>query len=102
MFFYCFFKRLFMNAMLNTALRAARRAGQVINRASLRIERLYVDKKGPKDYVTEVDREAEQIIIDTLQQAYPYHDILAEESGLIRALATQNSSDAELASTATD
>jgi len=91
-----------MNAMLNTALRAARRAGQVINRASLRIERLYVDKKGPKDYVTEVDREAEQIIIDTLQQAYPDHDILAEESGLIRALATQNSSDAELARTATD
>ncbi len=74
-----------MNAMLNTALRAARRAGQVINRASLRIERLYVDKKGPKNYVTEVDREAEQIIIDTLQQAYPDHDILAEESGMIRA-----------------
>src|SRR5690625_5234311 len=76
-----------MNAMLNTALRAARRAGQVINRASLRIERLYIDKKGPKNYVTEVDREAEQIIIDTLKQAYPEHDILAEESGLLRAVA---------------
>lgn len=74
-----------MNPMLNTALRAARRAGQVINRASLRIERLYVDKKGPKDYVSEVDREAEQIIIDILQQAYPDHEILAEESGLHRA-----------------
>src|SRR5690625_1509577 len=97
MFFYCFLKRLFMNAMLNTALRAARRAGQVINRASLRIERLYVDKKGPKDYVTEVDREAEQIIIDTLQQAYPDHDILAEESGLVRALSAQTSGDSQLA-----
>ncbi|HLR82468.1 MAG TPA: inositol monophosphatase family protein [Paenalcaligenes sp.] len=86
-----------MNAMLNTALRAARRAGQVINRASLRIERLYVDKKGPKDYVTEVDREAEQIIIDTLQQAYPDHDILAEESGLVRALSAQTSGDSQLA-----
>src|SRR5690625_5983233 len=74
-----------MNPMLNTALRAARRAGQVINRASLRIERLYVDKKGPMDYVSKVDREAEQIIIDILQQAYPDHEILAQQSGLHRA-----------------
>lgn len=88
-----------MNAMLNTALRAARRAGQVINRASLRIERLYVDKKGPKNYVTEVDREAEQIIIETLQQAYPDHDILAEESGLVRALGARASEASEAVET---
>jgi|SRR5690625_167196 len=75
-----------MHPMLNTAMRAARRAGQVISRASLRIERLYIDKKGPKNYVTEIDREAENLIVDTLQQAYPEHAILAEERGLIEPL----------------
>lgn len=77
-----------MDPMLNTALRAARRAGQIISRASLRIERLYIDKKGPKNYVTEVDREAERVIVEILQQAYPDHDILAEEGGLLTAGST--------------
>src|SRR5690625_7971297 len=74
-----------MDPMLNTALRAVRRAGAIISRASLRIERLYIDKKGPKNYVTEIDRQTEQVIVEILQQAYPDHDILAEEGGVIAA-----------------
>jgi len=67
--------------MLNTAIKAARRAGTIINRASLDLERLQVARKGPKDYVTEVDHAAEEAIIDTLRTAYPSHAFLGEESG---------------------
>ncbi|CAM5788235.1 inositol monophosphatase family protein [Castellaniella caeni] len=70
-----------MHPMLNTAIKAARRAGAIINRASLDLERLNVARKGPKDYVTEVDRAAEEAIIDILRTAYPEHAFLGEESG---------------------
>ncbi|MFA7668448.1 MAG: inositol monophosphatase family protein [Burkholderiaceae bacterium] len=72
-----------MHPMLNTAIKAARRAGTLINRASLDLERLQVARKGPKDYVTEVDHAAEEAIIDVLRTAYPSHAFLGEESGHI-------------------
>jgi myo-inositol-1(or 4)-monophosphatase len=67
--------------MLNIAIKAARLAGAIINRAALDLEVLKIGKKGPNDYVSEVDRAAEDIIIQTLLEAYPGHGILAEESG---------------------
>jgi myo-inositol-1(or 4)-monophosphatase len=67
--------------MLNIAVKAARAAGSIINRAALDLEVLKVGSKGPNDFVTEVDRAAEQAIIDILLEAYPGHGILAEESG---------------------
>ncbi len=67
--------------MLNIAIKAARAAGAIINRASLDIERLQVTAKSHNDFVTEVDQAAEQAIIDTIREAYPGHGILAEESG---------------------
>lgn len=70
-----------MHPMLNIAVRAARRAGTVINRALNRLGDVRVDTKGHRDYVTEIDREAEATIIRTLLDAYPGHAILAEESG---------------------
>lgn len=70
-----------MHPMLNTAIKAARRAGTIINRASLDLERLQVARKGPKDYVTEVDHAVEEAIIDVLRTAYPDHAFLGEESG---------------------
>lgn len=70
-----------LHPMLNIAIKAARAAGSVINRASLDLDRLTVTTKSPNDYVTEVDAAAEQAIIDILLQAYPSHSILAEESG---------------------
>jgi myo-inositol-1(or 4)-monophosphatase len=51
-----------MHPMLNVAVKAARRAGTVINRASLNLERLQVDRKQHNDFVTEVDRQAEAAI----------------------------------------
>ncbi len=67
--------------MLNTAVKAARRAGNLIHRAADKIDHLTVTKKSHSDYVSEVDRAAEQTIIETLLEAYPSHAILAEESG---------------------
>jgi myo-inositol-1(or 4)-monophosphatase len=70
-----------LHPMLNIAVKAARTAGTVINRASLDVEVLKVGSKGANDFVTEVDQAAERAIIETLLQAYPDHGILAEESG---------------------
>jgi myo-inositol-1(or 4)-monophosphatase len=67
--------------MLNTAVKAARRAGAIINRASLDLDLLRIGKKAPNDFVTEVDRSAEAAIIEILSKAYPDHDFLAEETG---------------------
>jgi myo-inositol-1(or 4)-monophosphatase len=67
--------------MLNTAIKAARRAATVINRASFDVERIAVTEKQHNDFVTDVDQAAEQAIVETLLKAYPDHAILAEESG---------------------
>lgn len=71
-----------MHPMLNIAIKAARRAGTLINRASMDLERINVARKGPRDYVTEVDRAAEESIVEMLRAAYPDHSILGEEFGL--------------------
>lgn len=70
-----------LHPMLNVAVKAARSAGSIINRASLDLERVTVTAKSHNDFVTEVDQAAERIIIETLLAAYPGHGILAEESG---------------------
>jgi myo-inositol-1(or 4)-monophosphatase len=73
-----------LHPMLNIAVKAARAAGAIITRASFDVDRLAINQKGHNDFVTEVDQAAEDIIIDTLLQAYPGHSILAEESGRSR------------------
>ena len=70
-----------MHPMLNIAVKAARRAGNVITRASGNLETLTVRHKSLNDLVSEVDRAAEETIIGILKDAYPDHSILAEESG---------------------
>jgi len=70
-----------MHPMLNIAVRAARRAGSIINRATLGGEALVVRTKAANDFVTQVDRAAEEAIIDIVRKAYPEHGFVAEESG---------------------
>ncbi|MET0071919.1 MAG: inositol-1-monophosphatase [Candidatus Thiodiazotropha sp.] len=70
-----------MNPMLTIAVRAARDAGRVISRNFNRLDRLSVSDKGNNDFVTEVDRNAEAVIINQLREKFPNHAILAEESG---------------------
>lgn len=79
-----------MHPTLNIAVKAARRAGSIINRASLQLDQVSVQAKSPNDFVTEVDQAAEAAIIEVLREAYPEHGILAEESG-----ASAQSSDSE-------
>jgi myo-inositol-1(or 4)-monophosphatase len=67
--------------MLNVAVKAARAAGAIINRAALDVESVRISQKQVNDFVTEVDHAAEAIVIETLLTAYPDHGILAEESG---------------------
>jgi myo-inositol-1(or 4)-monophosphatase len=70
-----------MHAYLNTAVKAARRAGDIIIRGLARFEGMEASSKGLNDYVTSTDHAAEAAIIDTLHSAYPHHGFLAEESG---------------------
>jgi myo-inositol-1(or 4)-monophosphatase len=70
-----------MHPMLNIAIRAARAAGDSIVREMDRVSDISVDLKGKNDFVTEVDKQAEYIIIETIKNAYPDHAFLAEESG---------------------
>jgi myo-inositol-1(or 4)-monophosphatase len=70
-----------MHPMLNIAVKAARRAGGIINRGAQELDLVTVQRKAHNDFVSEVDRAAEQAIIEVLTRAYPDHQILAEESG---------------------
>ena len=70
-----------LHPMLNVAIKAARAAGAIINRAALDVESVRISQKQINDFVTEVDHASERVIIETLLTAYPGHGIIAEESG---------------------
>jgi myo-inositol-1(or 4)-monophosphatase len=70
-----------MQPLLNIAVRAARRAGDIIVRAMPRLDSIEIHSKGRNDFVTDVDRSAEADIIETIRRLHPDHAFLAEESG---------------------
>ena len=70
-----------MQPLLNIAIRAARRAGDVIVRYVDRLDTLTIRTKEHNDFVSEVDKQAEDEIIQAIRAAYPDHAILGEESG---------------------
>jgi myo-inositol-1(or 4)-monophosphatase len=70
-----------MHPMLNTAVKAARKAGSIISRASHDIDKLNIQSKRQNDFVSEVDHAAEEAIISVLHEAYPTHGFIGEESG---------------------
>jgi len=72
-----------MQPMLNIAIRAAHHAGDFIVRKINKVPDLKVEVKALNDYVSDVDRQAEALIIEDLLKSYPQHGILAEESGVI-------------------
>ncbi len=65
--------------MLNIAVMAARKAGDLISQASRELDKIKVSTKGPGDYVSDIDQAAEQAIVEVLLNAYPNHSIMAEE-----------------------
>ncbi len=70
-----------MHPLLNIAIGAARRAGDLIVRSLPRLDAIQVESKGRNDFVSEVDRMAEQEIMAAVRRLYPDHAFLAEESG---------------------
>jgi myo-inositol-1(or 4)-monophosphatase len=56
-----------MHPMLTIAIKAARRAGGVINRAARNLDVLAVREKATNDFVSEVDKESEQTIIRSIR-----------------------------------
>ncbi|UCC14133.1 MAG: inositol monophosphatase [Gammaproteobacteria bacterium] len=70
-----------MHPLLNIGIRAARRAGDIIIRNINRLDSIKVSTKGRNDFVSEVDRQAEADIIETIRRSYPEHAFLAEERG---------------------
>ena len=70
-----------MQPMLNIAVRAARKAGEILIDAVERANPLTIEEKGRNDYVTEIDKACEREIIYHLRKAYPDHAILGEEGG---------------------
>ena len=73
-----------MNPMLNIAIRAARKAGNIIAKGYEQAPQdTEVARKGSNDYVTETDKAAEAAIIEIIKKSYPDHAIVAEESGIV-------------------
>ena len=70
-----------MQPMLTIALRAARKAGEIIARSVDQLDTLRIDEKSANNFVTEIDRASEKEIIYHLKKAYPDHAFLGEESG---------------------
>ena len=81
--------------MLNTAVKAARKAGHLINKAILDPTKIQIMQKEKTDYVTNIDKECEKEIINILANAYPKHEIVAEESTDKEALKKKLDNDAE-------
>ncbi len=72
-----------MHPTLNIAIKAARKAGDIILRYHNQIDLLTIENKAANDFVSEVDKAAEDAIIDELKYAFPDHCILGEENGEI-------------------
>jgi len=72
-----------MHPMLNIAIRAARTAGNIIAKGFENQAELQIEAKGDNDYVTRVDKEAEQAIIHKIKQSFPEHSFVGEEGGVV-------------------
>ena len=71
------------NPILALAFKAARAAGKEMVRASTHLDSIKVDSKAFNDFVSEIDRQSEKIIINTISELYPHHRITSEETGSI-------------------
>ena len=70
-----------MQGLLNTAVQAARKAGDIAQSNFNRIDANDIKTKAYNEFFTYVDEEAEKAIKEIIQSRYPDHNILAEESG---------------------
>lgn len=69
---------------LEIAVKAALRAGRLINRASLRLDQIEVHEKAKSDFVSQADIDSQAAIVEMLQEYFPRDGIMAEEgAGII-------------------
>ncbi len=73
-----------MHPMLNIAVRAARKAGDFIAKSVETPDNIEIMQKSSNDFVTNIDKAAEHIIIDVIKKSYPDHNIVSEEAGVIK------------------
>lgn len=66
---------------LEVAVEAARAGGRILMKSWGKLSRGQVRRKGPHDWVTDVDHASERAILDVVRKAFPDHAIQAEESG---------------------
>ncbi len=71
-----------MEPMLNVALKAARKAGEILERAFERVDLVEIEEKGRNDFVSDIDRQSEKEVIYHLKKAYPDHKFIGEETGV--------------------
>ncbi len=69
------------SANLNLMIKAARKAGRSLVKDFREVENLQVSTKGPGDFVSRADKEAERIIKEELRGARPSYGWLGEETG---------------------
>ncbi|MDZ7907379.1 MAG: inositol monophosphatase family protein [Gemmobacter sp.] len=69
------------SANLNLMIKAARKAGRSLVKDFREVENLQVSSKGPGDFVSRADREAERIIKEDLMGGRPTYGWLGEETG---------------------
>jgi len=69
------------SANLNLMIKAARKAGRSLVKDFREVENLQVSAKGPGDFVSRADREAERLIKEELMGARPSYGWLGEETG---------------------
>lgn len=69
-----------IHPMLNVAIQAARKASRVILRYVDQVEQIEITQKSVNDYVTQVDKQSEEIILTEIKKAYPAHAFYTEET----------------------
>ena len=72
-----------MEPKVNIALEAARAGCKELLSYAYRLDQLEIKEKGPSNFVTQLDRKVESIIIDSLKSIYPKHTYVSEEVGRI-------------------
>ena len=73
-----------MEPKVNIALEAARAGCKELLSYAYRLNQLDVKEKGPTNYVTQLDKKVESIIIDSLKTIYPRHTYISEEVGELK------------------
>jgi myo-inositol-1(or 4)-monophosphatase len=68
--------------MIDFIKKLAHEAGRAALDFRTRLGDIGVEKKSPKDFVSEADKRIEEIICERIKQSFPHHSIFGEESGV--------------------